>query len=78
MPQPTAIKISRGVTVFPDDLTFHAEELTPPLDHPDASLIKVVIEGNTVTHWWQSSRPRVDGAVLRAAASGVAVGGGHG
>lgn len=69
MPRNLIITLSRGVTTFPDDETFHTEELLPPTDAPDASLIKVVIEGNTVTHWWQHTRTQVDGMILRAAAA---------
>lgn len=71
------ISISRGVTTFPDNDSFHVEELIPPTDAPDASLIKVDISGDRVTHWWQSSRLRVDGPTLRAAA-GAGAGGGPG
>lgn len=65
-----AISISRGVTNFPDNDSFHVEELTPPTDAPDASLIKVDIQGNRIVHWWQSSRAKakVSGPTLRAAA----------
>jgi hypothetical protein len=54
-----SIHIVRGVTIFPDDETFHVEELVPPTQFPAATLIKVVIEGNKVLHWWQTaSAPR--------------------
>ena len=79
MPQHLTTTISRGVTTFPDDETFHSEELMPPTDAADAQLIKVVIDGNKVTHWWQMTRPKVDGTILRAAAaSGAVPSGGHG
>lgn len=68
------IKIARGVTVFPDDDTFHVEELIPPVHLPDAELIKIHIDGNVVTHWWQHAEPKVNSTVLRAAA-GAASGG---
>lgn len=75
--QHLVISISRGVTNFPDNDTFHVEELSPPVDAPDASLIKVDIQGNKIVHWWQSSRVKVSGPALRAAA-GVGSGGAPG
>lgn len=56
MPRNLTVTIFRGVTTFPDDETFHSEELIPPIEEPDAQLIKIVIQGNTVIHWWQYNR----------------------
>jgi len=75
--QHLVISIARGVTTFPDNDSFHVEELTPPIDAPDASLIRVDIEGNKIVHWWQSSRMKVNGPTLRAAA-GAGAGGAPG
>ena len=48
------VYLTRCVTEFADG---HAQtqKLDPPLQHPDAVLVRIDIDGLTVTHWWQAT-----------------------